>query len=68
MAIKFALSSREVSSVLVGIDRYEYLEESLRAADGRYLDKILLAKAKELAYPDPDFLDLPYWDKMGWLK
>ena len=68
LATKFALSFPEVSSVLVGIDRLQYLYNSLSAADGVYLDNTKLAKAKELSYPDPEFLNLPYWDKMNWLK
>lgn len=68
LATKFALSFPEVSSVLVGIDRPEYLHKSLQAANGIYLDNNKLAKAKELSYPDPVFLNLPYWDKMNWLR
>ncbi len=68
LATKFALSFPEVSSVLVGIDRVEYLHKSLEAANGNYLDDKTLLRAKELAYPDPDFLDLPEWDKKGWLR
>ncbi len=67
-AVKFALSFPQVSSVLVGIDKPDYLQESLEAADGCYFDEARLQMAKELAYPDPGFLDLPYWDKMGWLR
>lgn len=67
LATKFALSFKEVGSVLVGIDRIEYLQNSLACADGVYLDKGQLTKAKKLAYPDPQFLDLPKWDRMGWL-
>jgi 1-deoxyxylulose-5-phosphate synthase len=67
LATKFALSFNEVSSVLVGIDRLEYLHKSLTAADGSYLDKKTLTRAKNLCYPDPQFLDLVKWDKMGWL-
>ncbi len=67
-AIKFALSFPQVSSVLVGIDKPEYLQESLEAADGHYFDDARLQAARKLAYPDPAFLDLPYWDKMGWLS
>ncbi|MCD6598694.1 MAG: aldo/keto reductase [Bacteroidales bacterium] len=67
LATKFALSFNQVSSVLVGIDRIDYLEKSLAVADGIYLDKETLMRAKELQYPDPKFLDLPKWDKMGWL-
>lgn len=68
LATKFALSFPEVSSILVGIDRPEYLFKSLEAANGIYLNNPQLARAKELAYPDPVFLNLPYWDKMNWLK
>lgn len=68
MALKFALSFPQVSSVLVGIDKESYLLESLDAADGNYLDEAGLRQARSLAYPDPAFLNLPYWDKMGWLR
>lgn len=68
LATKFALSFEEVSSILVGIDRLEYLEQSLESANGNYLDLNNLSKARELQYPDPTFLDLPKWDKMGWLR
>ncbi|RYZ63088.1 MAG: aldo/keto reductase [Chitinophagaceae bacterium] len=68
LATKFALSFKEVSSVLVGIDRINYLQESLRTANGDYFDEVKLAKAKALQYPDPAFLDLPKWDRLGWLK
>ncbi|MEN8122824.1 MAG: aldo/keto reductase, partial [Bacteroidota bacterium] len=67
LATKFALSFEQVSSVLVGIDRMEYLQEALAATDGRNLNKKVLARAKELCYPDPQFLDLVKWEKMGWL-
>jgi aryl-alcohol dehydrogenase-like predicted oxidoreductase len=67
LATKFALSFNQVSSVLVGIDRMDYLEKSLAVADGNYLDKETLNRAKDLQYPDLHFLDLPKWDKMGWL-
>jgi len=68
LATKFALSYEEVASILVGIDRMEYLYNSLEAANGKYLDVNTLSKAKELCYPDPSFLDLHKWDKMGWLR
>lgn len=67
LALKFALSFEEVSSVLVGMDRMEYLTKSLAAADGNYLKPEGLQKARALAYPDPAFLDLPHWERMGWL-
>jgi aryl-alcohol dehydrogenase-like predicted oxidoreductase len=68
LAMKFALSFPEISAMLVGIDRTEYLSKSLWAADGNYLDKNKLERAKELFYPDPNFINLPYWDKMNWLR
>jgi aryl-alcohol dehydrogenase-like predicted oxidoreductase len=68
LATKFALSFEQVSSVLVGIDRLEYLHKSVAAADGGYLNEKTLARARALRYPDPQFLDLVKWDKMGWLR
>ncbi|MDF9798950.1 aryl-alcohol dehydrogenase-like predicted oxidoreductase [Catalinimonas alkaloidigena] len=68
LASKFALSFEEVSSILVGIDRMEYLRKSLEAADGKYMDESTLLRARAAQYPDPEFLDLPAWDRSGWLK
>jgi len=68
LATKFALSFQEVSSVLVGIDRMEYLQNALTVADGKYFDQNTFDRARELGYPEPDFLDLRTWDQMGWLK
>lgn len=68
LATRFALSFDEVSAVLVGIDRIEYLDKSVSAANGNYLDLSALTAAQKLCYPDPSFLDLPKWDRMGWLK
>ena len=67
LATKFVLSHKDISSVLVGIDRMEYLQKALAVANGNYLDEKTLARAKELDYPEPSFLDLPKWDRMGWL-
>ena len=68
LATKFALSFKEISSVLVGIDRVQYLQKSLQCADGVYFDGEKLERAKRLGYPEPEFLNLPEWDRMGWLK
>lgn len=68
LATKFVLSYNEVSSVLIGIDRMEYLKKALALANGQYLDEKTFIRAKELRYPEPDFLDLPKWDRMGWIK
>ncbi|GAB3907928.1 aldo/keto reductase [Larkinella knui] len=67
LATRFALSFPAVSSILVGMDRLTYLHQSLEAANGRYLDEKTVVRAKELAYPDPTFINFPHWDKMGWL-
>ena len=68
LATKFVLSHRDVSSVLVGIDKMAYLQGALAMANGKYLDKKTLPKAKKLVFPDPEFLDLLKWDAMGWLN
>jgi aryl-alcohol dehydrogenase-like predicted oxidoreductase len=68
LATKFALSFTEVSSVLVGIDRSEYLDKAIASVTGKLLNTTELLKAKQLVYPDPAFLDLPGWDRLGWLK
>ena len=68
LATKFALSFNQVSSVLVGIDRPEYLYQAATTADGSYLDEATLARLQALSFPDPEFIDLRVWDRMGWLR
>lgn len=68
LATKFALSFDQVSSVLVGIDRPEYLYQAATTADGSYLDEAALARLQALSFPDPEFIDLRVWDRMGWLR
>jgi aryl-alcohol dehydrogenase-like predicted oxidoreductase len=68
LATKFALSFAEVSAVLLGIDRAAYLEQALAAAGGNPLPPGTVAELRASAYPDPDFLDLPAWDRKGWLR
>ena len=68
LATRFALSFSETASVLVGIDKQEYLEQSLAAGNGPALDKSVQEEIIHLAYPDPAFIDLPNWDRQGWLK
>lgn len=67
LAVRFALSFKEVSSILVGIDKIEYLNKSLLAAAGN-LNEENWMKACKLAYPDPEFLNLHTWNQEGWLK
>ncbi len=66
-ATKFALKHAEVSSVLVGIDKEEYLYASLHNLEGDELSDTLFAQSKRMQYPDPSFLNLAEWDKKGWL-
>lgn len=67
LATKFVLSQKEVSSVLVGIDKPQYLESAVAVADGDYLDEDAMEKIRQLAFPAPEFLNLPLWDRKGWL-
>jgi len=68
LALKFVLSHKETSSALLGIDKMEYLQEALAVADGNYFDEEMLAQLRKMAYPDPEFINLPLWDKKGWLR
>ncbi len=67
LATRFALSFPEVSSVLVGIDRKEYLFAALQSAEGSALDSETLHTLRKSPYPDPDFINLAVWDRKGWL-
>jgi len=67
LAVKFVLSYNEVSSTLIGMEKHEYLQKALSIADGSYLDQETFLRAKQMAFPDPEMLDLAKWDKMGWL-
>ncbi|RYE08675.1 MAG: aldo/keto reductase [Sphingobacteriaceae bacterium] len=62
LATRFALSFPQVAGVLVGIDKLNYLEQALEAANGNYLNQTELQQATDLAYPEPAFLNLPESD------
>lgn len=66
-ATRYAMGKRGVSAVLVGIDRLDYLDQALAMAEAGPLTPEQLVQAKALAFPDPDFLDLPGWHAKGWL-
>lgn len=68
LATRFALSFDEVSAVLVGIDRLEYLYQTLQAANEGSLDVQTKKRLREMGYPEPDFLNLHTWSVKGWLK
>jgi aryl-alcohol dehydrogenase-like predicted oxidoreductase len=68
LATRFVLSFEDVSSVLVGIDKQEFLNKAVDLADGKYFSSERLSRLQALAYPDPAFLDLAAWDRNGWTK
>ncbi|MFI4910073.1 MAG: aldo/keto reductase [Sedimentisphaeraceae bacterium JB056] len=67
-ATRFVMSQQGVTSVLVGIDKTEYLNKALDVSRQGVIDETRVEKALSLAYPEPEFLDLPKWDRMGWLN
>ncbi|MDN3689360.1 aldo/keto reductase [Cyclobacterium jeungdonense] len=64
-ATRFVLAQPQISATLVGIDRQEYLEKALETAAMDPLPTELMKGA--IPFPDPDFIDIPHWDRMGWL-
>lgn len=68
LATKFVLSFPQVSAVLVGIDRMEYLQEALGSVRGGILETAFFKQAREGAFKDPGFLNLHQWSVKGWLK
>lgn len=66
-ATRFVLGRRGVHSVLVGIDREDYLEQALAWAEAGPLAPDDARRAEALAFPDPDLIDLPGWHAKGWL-
>lgn len=68
LATKFVLSYPPVSSVLIGMDQMKHLDKALQIADGKYYPQTLLGILEGMAFPEPEFLNLPQWDRKGWLK
>jgi len=66
-ATKFALKYPQVSSVLVGIDKEEYLQASICNLEGNGLSDEIFVRSKNMQFPDPSFLNLAEWDRKGWL-
>ncbi|TYR35628.1 aldo/keto reductase [Sphingobacterium phlebotomi] len=66
-ATKFALKHPQVSSVLVGIDKEEYLYASIQNLEDKEFSAELFEESKQMKYPDPSFLNLAEWDRKGWL-
>ncbi|MBN2356672.1 aldo/keto reductase [candidate division KSB1 bacterium] len=67
LATKFVLGHQEVTSVLLGIDKPEYLEAALRTVSSKPLDENVVERLKHMSYPNPGFIDLPTWNRSGWL-
>ncbi|SDC47153.1 aldo/keto reductase [Niabella drilacis] len=68
LATKFVLAFPQVSAVLVGIDRMEYLQEALDTVAGKVLEPEFFEQARNGAFKDPGFLNLHEWSVQGWLK
>ncbi len=67
LAVKFILAFPHVSTVLIGIDQFTYLHKAVQMADSGCLSSKDVNQLRQMAYPDPDFLDLRMWDEKGWL-
>ncbi|WP_439481479.1 aldo/keto reductase [Cyclobacterium plantarum] len=65
-ATRFVLAQPQFAAVLVGIDKQEYLDRAVETADMELIAAFLLEGA--IPFPDPEFIDIPYWDRMGWLE
>lgn len=68
LATRYVLSKEGVSSALLGIDRKQYLDSALHAARQQLLSPDVVAGCDALAFHDAKFLDLPKWDRLGWLS
>ncbi len=61
LALRFVLSIPEISTVIVGADRLEYLEEAVAASDGEGLSEEVLVKLEDMALDDPYLLNPGNW-------
>jgi len=66
-ATQYILGLPGISSVLLGIDRVEYLQQAVATTAAVPMSNGTRHAWDALPYPDPDFLDLPAWDRKGWL-
>lgn len=67
MATKFALHFQDVSAVLIGIDRMDYLKAALEVSSGDALNQELFESLRDMAFDDPAFLNLHQWKQEGWV-
>jgi aryl-alcohol dehydrogenase-like predicted oxidoreductase len=68
MAVRFLLAFDEISTVLVGNDKKEFLDDAVSVSAKGGVDARHRTILEELAYPDPGFLNFAVWDRNGWLE
>ncbi len=61
MALRFVLSIPDISTVIVGADRLEYLEKAVAASDGEGLGEEILVRLEDMALDDPYLLNPGNW-------
>lgn len=61
MALRFVLMIPDISTVIVGADRLEYLEKAVSASDGEGLSEDILARLEDMALDDPYLLNPGNW-------
>lgn len=61
LALRFVLSIPDISTVIVGADRLEYLEQAVAASDGEGLSEEVLVKLEDMALDDPYLLNPGNW-------
>lgn len=61
LALRFVLSIAEISTVIVGADRLEYLEEAIAASDDESLSEEVLVRLENMALDDPYLLNPGNW-------
>jgi len=61
LALRFVLSIPHISTVIVGADRLEYLEEAVAASDGGGLSEEILVRLEDMALDDPYLLNPGNW-------
>ena len=61
LALRFVLDNPQVSSVIVGADRTEYLDEAVSVSDGIRLPASLYQRAIKLAIDDPELINPATW-------
>ena len=61
LALRFVLSNPDISTIIVGADRMNYLEEAVSASDGRGLNEEIFTMLEDMALDDPYLLNPGNW-------